>query len=95
MKVKYNARANADKIAIAVYTVTEWGEEQWHRYKAQLTRACEHDIVSRIECAKTTPEFPGILRWRSGRHVVYFQRTDDGIEILRILHERMLPSKHL
>lgn len=95
MKVKYNAEANADKVAIGIYTIQQWGLEQWERYRAQLTAACEQSVAARLKRAKPVAGFPGVLRWRSGRHVIYFRRVDDGIEILRILHGRMLPAKHL
>lgn len=40
----------------------------------------------------------GYATYRTGSHVVFFRRVDDGgadIEIVRILHERMDPSRHM
>jgi len=37
----------------------------------------------------------GLRRVGEGSHIVYFRRVGDEIEIVRILHERMLPEKHL
>jgi plasmid stabilization system protein ParE len=37
---------------------------------------------------------PGLLRCESGRHVVFFRRSPDGVRVLRFLHERMLPELH-
>ena len=37
----------------------------------------------------------GLRRVGQGSHIVYFRKVDDEIEIVRILHERMLPEKHL
>jgi toxin ParE1/3/4 len=92
--VVYNDDARLDLIEIGIYTVLEWGDEQWARYRALLEDACESIIPARIERAQPVPTHPGVLRWRSGRHVIYFQRTESGIEILRVLHERMLPERH-
>ncbi len=40
----------------------------------------------------------GYLTHRTGSHIVFFRRVKDdgaGIEIVRILHERMEPSRHI
>jgi plasmid stabilization system protein ParE len=32
---------------------------------------------------------------REGSHVVFFRKAGNEVEIVRVLHERMLPGKHL
>jgi toxin ParE1/3/4 len=39
--------------------------------------------------------FPGLRRIPEGSHVVYFREVGGEVEILRVLHERMLPERHL
>lgn len=94
MKVFYTNDAEADLLEIGVYTWTEWGEKQWQTYSALLRDACEVIIPANIRHARDVPERPNLLRWRCESHVIYFRRVPDGIEIVRVLHERMLPTKH-
>ena len=49
---------------------------------SKLAISCDHIRVGYRFC-------------REGKHVVYFKMTVYGIAIIRILHERMLPSLHL
>jgi len=37
----------------------------------------------------------GLLSYRINQHVVYFRNSEDEIIIVRILHTRMDPEKHL
>ncbi len=39
--------------------------------------------------------YPGLRRTKSGSHFIYFLGTDDGIRIVRILHEQMDVEQHL
>lgn len=95
MRVHYTKRAEQDLLEIGVYTVVNWGEAQWDSYGALLERTCEHIIPSNLRFARPVPSRPELLRWRCERHHIYFRRVDGGIEIVRVLHERMLPSRHL
>ena len=38
---------------------------------------------------------PGYWRFREGRHITFYRLTPNAIEVVRILHERMLPKRHL
>lgn len=33
--------------------------------------------------------WPGTRRARSGRHVIYFRETEEAVEVIRVLHQRM------
>jgi toxin ParE1/3/4 len=92
--VHYTIEAENDLDRIATYTLEVWGPEQRDAYLTVLEETCETIIPRHLRLARATPERPGILRWRVERHLVYFREVDDGIEIVRILHERMLPSRH-
>lgn len=94
-KVHYTEEAENDLFEIGVYTWTEWGEEQYVKYTALLRETCEDIIPRKHRFARSVPKRPGLLRWRCERHVVYFRKVEDGFEIVRILHDRMLPSQHL
>ena len=95
LKVHYTNAAARDVDEIARYTEEHWGEKQRDLYLALLERACERIIPENVKHARQVPRRPQLRRWRCERHVVYFRVVDDGLEIVRILHERQLPLKHL
>lgn len=94
-RVFYTRAAERDLVGIAAYTRRTWGEEQAERYLTVLEHTCERILPEHHRLAREIEERPGIFRWRVERHVVFLRKVDDGIEIIRILHERMLPARHL
>jgi toxin ParE1/3/4 len=38
---------------------------------------------------------PGLRRMESGQHVVFYRVAPGGILVSRILHQRMLPERHV
>ena len=95
VRVRYTKRAEADIVAIGIYTLNEWGPEQWEVYGALLEATCERILPEHHSFAPSVPEREGLFRWRCERHVIYFRRLRGSLQIVRILHEKMLPSKHL
>ena len=65
---------------ISAHTLRTWGEAQIVRY-----------LVSGRSCNNIRP---GLYRREQGKHVIFFRREHEGILVLRILHERMLPERH-
>jgi toxin ParE1/3/4 len=94
-RVYYTRAAERDIDNIAEYTAAQWGAEQCARYIDLLEQTCEVIIPQNARHGRTVPQRPQLQRWRCERHVVYFRRVRGGIEIVRILHERMLPLNHL
>ena len=87
--------AKRDLEAIWLYTLEEWGLEQANRYTDELT-----DVFAQLAFGpqlETACDHirTGYRRRRVGRHVVYYRMTDYGIAVVRILHDRMLPTRHL
>jgi toxin ParE1/3/4 len=93
--VHYTEEAENDLFEIGVYTWTEWGADQYVKYIALLRETCEDIIPRKHRLALAVPKRPELMRWRCERHVIYFRKVGRSIEIVRILHERMLPRKHL
>lgn len=93
---KLSQSAQADLEDITEYTALSFGARQAAIYTAQLHNA-----------AQTAAEFPlfGQLystrsgkifrRYHSGRHALFYQLTDDGILVVRILHMMMDLDRHL
>ena len=88
-------KAREDMEAVWLYSLAQWGASQAEQYIDDLTdafafladnpkagTACDH-IRRRYR------RYPVI------RHVIYTRATDYGVEVMRILHDRMLATRHL
>ncbi len=87
--------ADADLTGIGAYTLRTWGEEQANRYLDGLEECCRR-LADRPKFGRPCESVrPGLRRMEHGKHVVFFRREPGGILISRILHQRMLPERHL
>ena len=87
--------AKRDLEAIWLYTLEEWGLEQANRYTDELTDVFAQ-LAVRPQLGTACDQIrTGYSRSRVGRHVVYYRMTEYGIAVIRILHDRMLPTRHL
>ncbi|MEZ5497948.1 MAG: type II toxin-antitoxin system RelE/ParE family toxin [Steroidobacteraceae bacterium] len=88
-------RAQADLDAIWDYTEARWGIAQAENYLRQLgrdlQRVAEHPTIG-TDCADIRP---GYCEHPSGAHVLFCRLTADGIDVVRIFHERMDPDRHI
>jgi len=72
------------------YTFEQWSENQADKYYATLKIACK-EIGENPELGR---EYNGISRdllgLKSGKHIIFYHLiSEDEIEVIRILHERM------
>ena len=79
MKVCYTPAAQDDLIGIAEYSFEQCGAE-----RAEL-----------LGITRPVEGYPQLRRMQIDRHMLFFRIVDGVIEIVRILHERMLPEEHL
>ena len=88
-------RAKADLRAIGRYTQATWGREQRNRYLARLDAAF-HLLAQEPRRGRACDEIrPGYRTYHVGRHLVFYRASPDGVEIIRILHDRMDIETHL
>lgn len=77
------------------YTADTWSVEQARRYTGTLTHAME-ELAGAPHLGVACDHIrPGYRRRRVGEHVVYFRAAKYGVMVVRILHNRMDPSRHL
>ncbi len=87
--------AKADLKEIGRYTQEVWGREQRNRYLARID-ASFHDLARMPLKGRACDDIrPGYRKSQVGRHVIFYRQGEDGIEIIRILHERMDAETHL
>jgi toxin ParE1/3/4 len=88
-------RAQLDLEGIWDHTEKRWGIAKAEEYTIQLWRQIEavaDNPASGRECAEIRA---GYFKYRSGSHFLFYRLTEAGIDIVRILHERMDFPRHL
>ena len=81
--------AKQDLVEIGEYTERTWGHAQKQRYLEQISK--------RFAALRENPNIgsprndirAGYRVLRSGRHLIFYLTSEDTIEIVRILHDRM------
>ena len=86
--------AEADLEEIWLYTFQQWSMEQADDYLSNLIAAIE-GLASGRKTGQKTDVREGYWKYHAGAHVVYFRRSDTGIDVIRVLHGRMDVGKHL
>src|ERR1700761_470293 len=88
-------RAQADVEDIWDYTVDRWGVDQAETYTRQLWKDIEA-VAKRPSLGRACPEVrQGYRQYPSGSHVLFYRPAADGIDVVRILHERMDYERHI
>jgi toxin ParE1/3/4 len=72
------------------YTYDQWSEKQADKYYARIKFACK-EIGENPELGRNYYGIEqNLLGLKSGKHIIFYhQISDDEIEVIRILHERM------
>lgn len=87
--------AKRDLIEISRYTLERWGAEQRRRYLTQLDARFGW-LAKNPTLGTASDELkPGYWRYREGRHVIFYRLSATGVDIIRVLHARMLPTRYL
>ena len=77
------------------YTRDQWGADQADRYADLLISAFESLARSPDTAPACDHIRPGYRRHMAGRHVIYIRLSDEGIVVVRILHDRMDSPRYL
>lgn len=86
-------RAQGDLDEIWDHTAERWGID-----RAEVYIRLWHDIqalAAQPALGRSCPEVRvGYYRYRSGSHFLFYRLVDGGVDIVRILHERMDFGRH-
>lgn len=86
--------AQLDLFDIADYTFETWGEEQTYRYIGDL-EACLKRLAHSPGLGRPCEDIrSGYRRLEHQKHVIFYRVDGEGVFIIRILHQRMLPRLH-
>ncbi len=94
-RLRFSRRAEADLLGIGGYTLHTWGEAQADRYLREL-ESCGQMLADNPALGRPCDDIrPGLRRMEHGKHVVFYRREKSGILVVRILHQRMLPTRQV
>ena len=94
-KIELAPRARADLRSLFSYSLATWGEPQAVAYLQRLANAM-HELIAYPRLGRARDDLAAGLRALSASHHVIFYLMDDRkITIVRILHVKMDPSKHI
>ena len=86
--------AEEDLYKIISTTINSWGNEQAKEY-AQNIDAALIKLAQYPDFGRERNEvYNGAKSFPVEKHIVFYQVSDNGIDVARILHQRMDPSKH-
>ena len=90
VKVILRQEAINDLTDIWNYTLQKWSEKQADKYHQTIKSAC-NEVGKNPSIGKPYPEINrNLFGLKSGKHIVfYYQTSEDEIDVIRILHERM------
>jgi toxin ParE1/3/4 len=86
--------AEQDLKEIGRYTEKTWGRKQRNVYLSDLDK-CFYRLADSPDLGGTCDEIRiGYRRFYQGKHVIFYRKVENGIVIVRILHERMDFERH-
>ena len=87
-------RAKSDIDHIWNYSEKLWGAGQAESYIRQLQHSIE-EVAACSAIGRACPEVrAGYYKYPSGSHILFYRLIEGGIDIVRILHERMDFGQH-
>ncbi|VAW47879.1 hypothetical protein MNBD_GAMMA04-977 [hydrothermal vent metagenome] len=87
-------KARNDMEAVWLYSSKQWGTQQTARYIDDLTEAFSF-LSETPKAGKACDNIrTGYRKYPVIRHVVYYRETTYGVEVIRVLHSRMLATKY-
>jgi toxin ParE1/3/4 len=90
-RVLYRPKAVADLKQVLSYSRKEWGDALAEDYLAGLEATCS----SLGKFPRLGRQAGDYRRFRYERHVIFYRSERAQIIVVRILHERMVPKRHL
>ena len=95
VSVRFSRKARQDFIDIVRYTGEQWGEGQLEVYRDKIDDALQA-IGRNPEIGYRRDDLPPTHRaCLVGSHVLVYRIEDQGLGIVRILHQRMSLARHL
>jgi toxin ParE1/3/4 len=96
VSVRLSPKARADLSRIWDDSSERWGEDQADRYVRLLAESFARLAEGSVRGRGADEIRTGYLRLSVGSHILFYRMgVDGGIEVIRILHQRMDFKRHL
>jgi toxin ParE1/3/4 len=91
-KYSVSRPAQSDLRTITRYTLERWGAKQALHY-AQGLQGCFQTLAETPGIGRSCDAISaGLHRHEQGKHVVFYRLKPEGIRIVRVLHQQMVPA---
>lgn len=94
-KIIVHQKADEDLEDIFDYSMERFGFQRAVRYIKDIETMFKALARDQHKGKTFDPQTPYYLHQRIESHFIYYSECKGGIEIFRVLHERMLPAKYL
>jgi toxin ParE1/3/4 len=88
-------RARADLEEIWNYSAAHWGDAQAEAYVRQIQAAIEKVAADPRRGRACDDIRDGYYKASVGSHVLFYRRIENGVDVVRILHQKMDFNRHL
>ena len=82
-------RARVDLRDIGDYSDARWGRAQAQRYLGAIADSFDQIAQMPLAGSDQAEVSPGLRKWRSGSHNIFYRVRDDVVLVVRVLHARM------
>jgi len=95
MSFRLTPAARADLSSIWDYTEEHWDAHQAETYIRELHAAMER-VAEDPRRGRPCDEIrAGYRKYAIGSHLIFYVVPDDGVDVVRVLHQRMGSGRHL
>ena len=92
---KYTEQAENDLESITDYTLKNWGPRQADIYLDGLEDLAQNLADSPDLGTNRDALIQGMISFPYASHILYYLKQPHGITVVRVLHKRMDPQRHL
>ncbi|MFT4164860.1 MAG: type II toxin-antitoxin system RelE/ParE family toxin [Microlunatus sp.] len=92
---RLSPKAQRDLASIWDYTEEHWGADQAETYVREIGAAVERIADDPRRGHRCDDVRKGYRQYGIGSHVLFYLESDDAVDVIRILHQRMDPARHL
>lgn len=87
--------AQSDLSTIWDFTTERWDRDRAERYISEIRAAIERIAADPRLGLRCDEIRQGYRRYGIGSHLIFYVDREDGVDVIRILHQRMDPTRHL
>ncbi len=92
---EFTDQAESDLDTITDYTIERWGKAQAEKYIDELEDLAQTLVENPDFGVNRDHLFEDLISFPYVSHILYYVKQPHGITIIRVLHKRMDPRRHI